>query len=1115
MAEAKELRKAYHHDAFGVVGDGYSWRDEAPRCEGPARMSDSNTAPEQQIPDRANALAPRRTSRRRDDHLPQPTVTADELLADGAEFAKAIREILPRLHDVAWLASHPLAVHAARARQAQARRGGRSRRPPADAAFPPEYLGESLGERIRAAIRTLEPSTVRRRSKMGGHPPANGSAPNDLTAGFEISVAAGGSTATNGTAPADRTDEYDGHGTSDPLAPANGYASSGDVSQRATPGRASPNGGVLTVRHQVERAVRRAKVMRLRYIENQEIPDIMASLNIGRSEYFRLQSDGSNMVADFLRRSWDTSVRAPGDHAPADPRPEALLEASPDLRTGSVTRFIGREREIADVTRLASMSRMVTILGAPGAGKTRLALEVARHVGRSFSGGTVVINLADFDHESRILPAIGRAFDIYDVSPLELEYQLAAALDGRRTLLILDNFEHVLRASAQVARLVTGVPNLWVLVTSRAPLGVSGEQRFTLDPLPLPTGNALDGDLSPLQANPAVDLFIDRARAIDAAFPRNQVDLDAAANICRLLDGLPLSIELAAARLATLTAPAILDRLQETGSLHTVGTGPRNAPARHQTLHGAISWSRSLLSDDEARTLATLSTFVGGASLPAILSVAIGGDVNPASPEALAVVERLESLVLNNLVRRHAMPNGTTRYVLLEAVRAFGLELLSTEGTTDPVRARHAAHFARQGRQHAPNLRGGISNQLIQEIDWDVPNTRAALVYFLDSGQPLPALELVTNLEFFWWLQGYRVEGFTWLERTLAAGGESLSGNLRARALVMAGHLCALNGEDVRAHPYLIHGLAVARESGAMHAERDALHYLGVLARARGSDQEASQRWQACGRIAAESGDFYRQGVSLWHLGMLAYDRHDTDGAWEWLDAARSVFELHDHVIGLGLVQPTEGQVAMATGDVIDARRLVEGAVRDVELHGSATGMMYAMGALAEVEYLDGNLEDAADAAERSIALMNGLGQPRGVARNLVTLGHVATALGDLSRARHLYLDALRRSISQGRVPNVAAALIGIAGLVIAEHGHQALHPESVRAEAARALSAGNALLASIGREANVVEQRHARRWLGGIAQAESAPTVAHALRTARALAATAPLDITPLPASG
>ncbi|NCA13620.1 MAG: hypothetical protein EBS89_05720, partial [Proteobacteria bacterium] len=153
----------------------------------------------------------------------------------------------------------------------------------------------------------------------------------------------------------------------------------------------------------------------------------MAALNIGRSEYFRLQADGSTMVSDFLRRSWDTSVRAPGDHAPASPRPEAILSVSPELRTGAVTRFIGREREIADVTRLASMSRMVTILGAPGAGKTRLALEIAGQVATSFSGGTAVISLADLDHESLVLPAIGRAFDIYDVSPLELERKLFIA----------------------------------------------------------------------------------------------------------------------------------------------------------------------------------------------------------------------------------------------------------------------------------------------------------------------------------------------------------------------------------------------------------------------------------------------------------------------------------------------------------------------------------------------------------------------------------------------------------------------------------------------------------------------------------------------------------------
>ena len=1070
----------------GCVGDGYSWRNDAPRSKGLTRMTGSNAHAERSpaavtVP---TPTPPRRRPRRRDDLSAYPTLTADELLAKADEFAKAIRQILMRLHDVAWLAAHPLAVPAARARQNQNRRNGRSPRPPVEAPFTPEYLGESLAERVRSAIRNLEPSTVRRRASAAKGALGLASTPNAV--GLDGSE----------------------------MPPANDAVSGAEPTNAEAPDTA-PHGSD-SLRQRVERAARRAKIMRLRYIENQDIPAIIASLNIGRSEYFRLQADGSTMVAEFLRRAWDTSVRTPGDHAPASPRPEGILAVTPDLRTGNVTRFIGREKEIAEVAHLISTSRLITILGAPGAGKTRLALEVARHLSPTFGGGTVVISLADLDDESRVLPAIGRAFDIYDVSSLELEYYLVTALQDRPTLVVLDNFEHLLGAGVQVARLVAGVPSLSVITTSRVPLGVVGEQRFTLDPLPLPDVNARDGDAAPLQTNPAVNLFIDRARSIDPGFPHHLVDLHATVNICRVLDGLPLSIELAAARLATLTAPAILNRLHQTGSLNTVATGPRNAPSRHQTLHDAISWSRGLLSDDEARTLGTLSAFVGGASLPAILSVALGADdVDPGTPEALAAFNRLEALVLHNLVRRQAMADGSTRYGMLEAVRAYGLELLENDNTAEAVQSRHAAYFARQGHRHAPHMRGGVSNRLIQEIDLDLPNTRAALTYYLESAQPIPALELVANLEGFWWLQGYRVEGFTWLERTLAAAGDALPSQLRARALVMAGHLCALNGEDMRAHPFLLEGFAVAQESGERSAERDALHHLGVLARARGSDDEASQRWQACMRIAAETGDFYREGISLWHLGMLAYDRHDADSANEWLDAARTIFERHDQVIGIGLVQPTEGQVAMATGDSLDARRLIEGAIRSLELHGSATGMMYALAALAELEYLDGNLDEAYDAAERSIALMNGLGQPRGVARNLVTLGHVVTALGDLGRARHVYVDALRRSVAQGRIPNVAGALIGLAGLVIAETRNYPERRNLAEAEASRLLTAANALTASIGRTAKQVEWRHQSRWLADIAPATATPTVAQALRTARALAATTPLAVTPLPASG
>jgi predicted ATPase len=742
----------------------------------------------------ASTAPARRSPRRRDDITACQTLSADELLADHEEFAKAIRQILTRLHDIAWLASHPLAVPAARARQRQKRLGGCVSRPPVEASFTPEYLGESLAERVRSAIRNLEPSSVRRRASAGAH-------------------ASGAESIT--------TD-------------ANGRATRWAVT----------GGGSDAIRQRVERAIRRATGMRLRHIDNQELSTIITTLDIGRSEYFRLQADGLTMVAELLRRAWDTSVRTPGDHAPAAPRPKGFLAVNPDLRTGNVTRFVGREREVTEVAHLASTSRLITVLGAPGAGKTRLELEVARRDGPEFDGETVVVSLAGIDDETRVLPAIGRAFNIYDASLLELGYQLVTALQGRRTLLVLDNFEHVLRAGDSVARTIWTVPHSSVIATSRVPLRVVGEQRYTLDPLPLPEVNVRDGDASPLQTNPAVNLFIDRAHAIDPASPRTQIDLDAAVNICRILDGLPLSIELAAARLDTLTAPAILDRLCNSGSLHTVGTGPRNAPPRHQTLHGAISWSRGLLSDDEARTLDILSAFVGGASLPAILSVATGiDDVDPGTPEALAAFDRLEALVVHNLVRRHGMADGSTRYGMLEAVRAYGLELLENDGTAEEGRSRHAAYFARQGRRHAPSMRGGVSNRLIQEIDFDLPDTRAALTYYLKSAQPIPALELVADLEGFWWLQGYRLEGFTWLERTLAAAGVALPGHLRARSLVVAGHLCALNGEDLRAHPFLLDGLAVARGSGERSAERDALHHLGVLrrrVRQRGSTAVAS-----------------------------------------------------------------------------------------------------------------------------------------------------------------------------------------------------------------------------------------------------------------------------------
>lgn len=866
----------------------------------------------------------------------------------------------------------------------------------------------------------------------------------------------------------------------------------------------------------IDRAHRRAAVIRLHFLDGMPRQEILADLSVSRTEFYRLQAEGMQAIANLLRRSWKTSVRSTGNLAPIPPRPP--WEVGADVPEHGADRFIGRETELRNLATILARSRLVTIIGAPGAGKTRLALEVARHLASSFKDGTQVVPLAGLEDATLVMPAIGRAFGVFDVQAADLEAHVVAALRDRRVLLVLDNFEHVLEAASDVGRLVRAAPGIVTIATSRAPLQVVGEQRFTLDPLPVPSPDARDDDLTPLQANPAVELFIDRARAIDPAFPHDQVDLEAAVEICRLVDGLPLAIELASARLGTLSASAILGNLRAAGPLATLGTGPRDCPARHRTLRDAIDWSRGLLGDGEARTLANLSTFVGGAAMPAILAAAAAtesADGDGMIPAATTLGTHLEALVTHNLVRRRTLRDGTTRYGLLEAVRSYGLDMLREGGHLAEARRRHAAYFEAMTGRLTPQIRGGVSGHVIHDVDLDMPNIRAALSHFLESGEPLRALGMIVDLEFFWWLQGYRLEGFSALVRTITAAGESLRGDLRARALVMAGHLCVLNGEDVRARDYLIEGLAVAEATGATAAECDALHHLGVIARARGDDIAAKAKWEACIHRATPAAYPYRVGVAAWHLAMLAIDGARPDTAAEWIAAGRETFERHDLPVGRALVQYTEGEVAMATGAFTDARLLIEGAIHDLDAFGSATGVMYASGVLAELEYREGRLDAARDAATRGIDLMNGLGQPRGIARILITLGHVATEINDRNRARRSYLDALRRSIPPARVPNIAATLIGLAGLVVAEADLGASDHRDARAEAARLLGAATVLLRSINRPMTHVEAQHAARWLADVPLPDPMPTVPGALAIARALAATVRPGTSSMPVAG
>ncbi|HEX2515207.1 MAG TPA: AAA family ATPase, partial [Chloroflexota bacterium] len=402
-------------------------------------------------------------------------------------------------------------------------------------------------------------------------------------------------------------------------------------------------------------AWRRYRLLVLRYVESLDVLDVCARLAISRREYERQHRLGLDAILSLLSQRWE--VRAGPSPAPRGwslppPAPAALPGGGRRRPPRPLTSLIGREEEIAAVTRLLRRACLLALTGPAGVGKTRLSLEVATRLGEDYADGVVIVPLAGVAEPGQVPAAVARAVGVRETGGASLTSSLGEALRSMRLLLILDNFEHLAGAAPVVLDLLAAGPGLTVLVTSRAALGVSGEQEFPVPPLAVPPAVLAPSGpaaVRQMQTAEAVRLFVARARAVSPSFALSPEMAPAVAELCRRLDGLPLAIELAAARVRLFSPPALLARIEATaGALPLLAGGPSDAPARHQTLRAAIAWSYDLLTPQEQTLLRRLSVFAGGFGLSA--AEAVGG--NGIEGEGGAVVEALEGLVTKSLLRR-------------------------------------------------------------------------------------------------------------------------------------------------------------------------------------------------------------------------------------------------------------------------------------------------------------------------------------------------------------------------------------------------------------------------------------------------------------------------------
>ncbi len=500
--------------------------------------------------------------------------------------------------------------------------------------------------------------------------------------------------------------------------------------------------------------------------------------------------------ASFIRLARDEPGEAEPELFPqlAESLPAVLDPPSTSLPT-PLTRLIAREQEMLAAHQLLRRAdvRLLTLVGPGGTGKTRLGLEVAATLADHFPDGVVFVNLVPLRDPGLLIPTIADALGVREQGGRTALERLKEALRARHVLLVLDNFEQIISAAVLVAELLSACPGLKALVTSRELLRVRGEQAFPVSPLSVPDVRyATSGERVSQYA--AVQLFIERALAVRPDFAVTNQNAAAVAELCQRLDGLPLAIELAAAR-STLFAPeALLARLGSRLKLLTGGS--RDLPARQQTLRNTIAWSYDLLTDAEQKLFRRLTAFVGGRSMPAVEAVcAAGGDLD------LDVVDGLSSLVDKSLLL-HDVATGEPWFLMLETIWEYGLEQLERSGEAEATRRAHAGYYLQLVEQAEPHLWGAGQDQWLSRLEQEHDNLRAALAWYTTQDEGVePALRMAGLLWRFWEMRGHWTEGQQWLEQALSRRLQA-SPSVRWVALHGAGNLALARGEYARAMAY-------------------------------------------------------------------------------------------------------------------------------------------------------------------------------------------------------------------------------------------------------------------------------------------------------------------------